>query len=1492
MKRLARYLAIAVPLAVLLTVLALAAGFAWLVGTSDGARFALSTGAGAAGYRVSAARVEGRLWDRLHLSGVTLGKPRLSVRVQDLELVWHPRELLDWRLAVSRLALSGVVIQDDTPSSTKAPVLSWPRLSGMTRRLSGRVEHLDVRQLSYRKQAQEAVQVQRAAASLEYREGELSVTGLTAQLPQGRATGELAAGFFAPRLKVDLALVPRAAVNGMDSFSLQARLSGGKAPELLAGTLAVAGKNRGRQRLELTGGLAMTQHAFLLRGLRLVRPGERGTLGGRGSLTLTADAPLIALDLTAWDLDLNEFLHRPTRLSGTLSFTGTTERYRGSFDLKNQGPGWQTAALAARYQGTATALSLSRIAGQALDGTLSGTLDLDWRKAFTVRGRLGGRGLNPARLATTWNGQVNLDLTADLVLPKQGQPRGRVEGRLLESRLHGQELQGGLAAAFAGERLRVERLQLTGRGFDLKGSGDLDQRLDLTARVSDLSRLVPNSAGSLNADAWVRWRDRRLSGSATGTGAGLVVAGIRAAQLSFAARLGEAPAYPLQLDAALTGVTAGSFRAESARLALDGTLAQHSLEAQLVGPLASAHLALSGGYQAGTWSGTLRAFSGQDRVGPWQLAAPAPLTVSAERLSVAQLVVTGLPQERLELSGDLSLKDSTGTLAGTFSRLNLARANVWLSGSELAGVSSGTVSLTLLPGGKVKVAARVEGAGTVTANKQTIGIERLNASLDGGSAGSHAVLDLVLSGGLGTASAVFDSKVPAALALSDQGELSLRVSQLDLALLRPFLPQGVQLTGRLAGLASGRLRPGGRLDLKGNLALSDGRGSWINATDSLAAQLQKFEVNFAWRGSKGEPGHLQLAGEAEASGVYQSQGRQLALERLGLRLDADDRGTRASVNLALEGGAVLRGSFSFTSPATLALPETGEFALAWGGIKPELLKPWLPGSVNLSGLLGGEARGRLLPGRRLELSGTSEFSSGEAGWQGSGTQLTAKLRSASLRFDWRGESFTGSLDLALAQYGSAQGRLVLPIPARLPVTPNPAAPVTGSLNGRVREQGVLTSLFPGLVQESHGDLEVALALAGTWGSPILTGGVTLANAGAYLPSAGIQVEDLGFQATLGSDEVRIEGLRAKSGAGQLEGNALFRLKGWRLASYSVVLNGERFQTVYLPELQLLTSPHLRIEGEESRVTIRGEIAVPEMLISGPPTHSAVGTSPDVVLEGAPEAAPGKKFPLEVDGQIRLVLGNKVQVKAAGIDATLGGEMELALAGIDHITSRGEIRVVKGRYRTYGIDLDIVRGRLYYVNDPVERPTLDILALRTVTDVKAGTEVKAGVTVAGTLGSQVVKLYSEPALPEVDIMAYIVLGHPLGSSSADQAILVAGAASSLFSLGQSESLQTQIQDRLGLSVLGLQTVDQSTTGRMGYKEIAMTPPGMAPRAQTSESLLTVGKYLTPRLYLSYGRSLVTGGNLFQLRYDIFRHWQIETQSGSESGADIYYKLEFD
>jgi translocation and assembly module TamB len=236
---------------------------------------------------------------------------------------------------------------------------------------------------------------------------------------------------------------------------------------------------------------------------------------------------------------------------------------------------------------------------------------------------------------------------------------------------------------------------------------------------------------------------------------------------------------------------------------------------------------------------------------------------------------------------------------------------------------------------------------------------------------------------------------------------------------------------------------------------------------------------------------------------------------------------------------------------------------------------------------------------------------------------------------------------------------------------------------------------------------------------------------------------------------------------------------------------------------------------------------------------------------------------------------------------MGGSVELTLQDLDKNTSKGEIKVVKGKYRAFGAELEIIRGRLLYAGGPIDQPNLDILALRTVG------EVRAGVTAGGGLRAPVIRLYSEPAMRDVDILAYILFGHPLGTGSTlEQAGMMAQVAASLLSPGQSAALQEQIKDRLGLSTLEIQSGVSS--GRMGYKPVQTSPPGIAPvkpAGEVSQTMVTVGKYLTPKLYFSYGRSLFTEGNLFRLRYDLYKHWQIETQTGGVSGVDLYYNIEF-
>jgi translocation and assembly module TamB len=132
----------------------------------------------------------------------------------------------------------------------------------------------------------------------------------------------------------------------------------------------------------------------------------------------------------------------------------------------------------------------------------------------------------------------------------------------------------------------------------------------------------------------------------------------------------------------------------------------------------------------------------------------------------------------------------------------------------------------------------------------------------------------------------------------------------------------------------------------------------------------------------------------------------------------------------------------------------------------------------------------------------------------------------------------------------------------------------------------------------------------------------------------------------------------------------------------------------------------------------------------------------------------------------------------------------------------------------------------------------------------------------------VKLYSEPTMPDTDILSYIVLGRPMGSD-AGQADLLLVAAGALLAKGESTVLQDRLRRRVGLDVIDIQSGNGDLT----------------------TSMITVGKYLNPKLYISLGHSLFTGSNVVGLRYSISEHWQTESSVGEESGVDLFYKIEF-
>ncbi len=1304
----------------------------WLLDSPEGVRWLFSELSLRTTVKIHARTVSGGMRQTLRMEGVTIRWPLGEATVEKLRLRSTPLRLPLGQLDIEELSLSGVSIRDNRPDNGKPPELTWPLLAGAPAWLNARIHRLQVENLEYRQRGEVPVTISGVSAGVEWRHAVLTTSALELALPAGRATGVITAGFGRPALAADITVIPASPAGDFSRFQLRATLHPSASSRLLAGPLSLTAFRGPRKGAELTGDIATTASTVKLTGLNLTRPGVRGTIRGSGEIILTATKPRGELTLRTSDLDLGKEIGTTTNLSGELTLQGSSTGYTGRFQLNNQGETWRSARLTGQFSGDGAGMNLTGVEGLILGGEVRGNLQTRWAEGIRLSGSLRGEKLDPARITPSWNGEVNLELQGSALWPETGSLRADLSGRTRASRLRGKTLSGEITAQLRDNSCRIERLLLVGNGFDIHAAGDLRQRLNLSAKITDLSGVAPGMAGALELTGGVSHDSGRTAGSLTGHGRELRVDGIRINSAELAARFDTTPGLPLEFTARMKGVTCNRLHVESAVLALRGSPERHTLELALESAGAEIRAAAAGGYSQSTWRGEITALSGRDRIGPWKLAAPTRVSISPEKVTLTPLRLTGIGMGELELAGGLCFTPLRGEIRADWSALNLSRGEQWLADTRLSGTTSGTLRLESLTGEGVKLTTRISAAGTATMADRTVTVR--------------------------------------------QGSLELR---------------------------------------------------------------------------------------------------------------GDGSGIRSSLDFTTAEGIGLHGRFTSPNPARLRIPPQGLLNVTWEGVDLALFRQHLSPKVALSGTVSGKVSGRLLPHEVLDLSGTATLNNGVALWHSGKRELSAKIGKGDLSWRWQGETVSGAAALTLARHGKVTANVTLPLPARLPTRLDRDAPLRGELKGEFHENGLLAALFPGTLRESRGEVAVDLLAEGSWQEPRLTGKLQLSRGGADLPTAGITLKDLQLALSLERDQITVERFTTSSGGGTAGGNAVVRLAGYKVKGYTGSIKGEKFQILRLPQLQAVVTPDITFEGSPEKLTIRGIVKIPELRANDSGQTTPLNPSSDVIVDRGEEGGTAsRQSRLALDIRLRTELGDRVFIKESGLDAQLEGGVELTLRDGERTKGTGEIRVTKGRFSSYGVTLEVKRGKALFAGGGVEQPALDILALREIGDVKAG------VTVRGTPTAPVVRLYSDPAMPDLDILSLVVLGRKLGDSEGSSDLLMK-ATSFLASRGESVYLQEQIKSRLGIDTFEVTTAKQQNST---YTKIEPSLLGTGPKSSTggiAESVLQVGKYLTPQLYFSYGWSPFNASHLFKIRYNITKQWEIESSTSTEaSGGDIFYRIEFD
>lgn len=405
---------------------------------------------------------------------------------------------------------------------------------------------------------------------------------------------------------------------------------------------------------------------------------------------------------------------------------------------------------------------------------------------------------------------------------------------------------------------------------------------------------------------------------------------------------------------------------------------------------------------------------------------------------------------------------------------------------------------------------------------------------------------------------------------------------------------------------------------------------------------------------------------------------------------------------------------------------------------------------------------------------------------------------------------------------------------------------------------------PGL--DLEGRLALTVSGSGTLGAPQLAGQINGEQLGLRWVEQGVKLRNGVLRAQLQDDRLLLNQLTFEGDQGSVNVQGEARFANAR-PSVQMTLTADRLLALSSPERLLVVSGESRITLDDKRLQLNGKFKAERAMIELPGESGPTISDDVVVLGREPDrksGSAGKALPLQVD--VMLDLGERFFIKGKGLDAQVGGSLRVRVDDGRLPRANGSIEVVKGTYAAYGQRLVIRRGILAF-SGPIDNPGLNILAVRPVPDIEGN--VEAGVEVRGNALAPRARLVSTPSVSDTEKLSWLVLGHGTDSASGNQFDALSAAANALFGAAQGASLQARLAQSIGLDEVGIG------------------------RAQGLEStVLTLGKRISSRAFLTYEQGVSGASTLVKLRYQLTPRLSLQAETGTSTALDLFYTWAFD
>ncbi len=375
-----------------------------------------------------------------------------------------------------------------------------------------------------------------------------------------------------------------------------------------------------------------------------------------------------------------------------------------------------------------------------------------------------------------------------------------------------------------------------------------------------------------------------------------------------------------------------------------------------------------------------------------------------------------------------------------------------------------------------------------------------------------------------------------------------------------------------------------------------------------------------------------------------------------------------------------------------------------------------------------------------------------------------------------------------------------------------------------------------------------IKLTGNGSQPNLQGTIDITNGQFSIPKLGIQPRAITLHSTFtNSLLVAITG-QFSSGAGQgtIKGTVDLNQKNY---PFQLALTGNQLQVANTKEYKITASPHFNIIRKDSNAFITGSLLLPYVHIMNEQYKQIVTLPSELTFAG--KTKPESYFK-DFAAHIQVQLGNDVYIEYQQLHAELAGNLSVFKLPGALATGNGTLMITHGTYQIQDKLFTIENGRFIYVGNLLTDPGLDLVAIQPIAPQTKNflgfnftpsdnSSIKVGISVTGTLQYPILTLFSDPPLPQRDILSYMVFGQPSASISGVNALSLIGT----------------LTDNLNMS--------QPISGNQSNA------------ANGFLSIFKMGSFNPVQA--------------FNFTLPISKHWRLQTEtSGTETSADILYEYE--